>query len=195
LSGTGLANTVVRFSVDGTAIAATTSANPSGLWSFTPTGLADGTHTIVASQTDGFGNTGTASLTFDLDSTAPVVSYLLISPVTQRSVGSGVTQNANTFTVEGVAHDSELGTVVDVFAILSGTGLPRWNEFDPRLMVVKLKTGHRAPASQEASTWTLVFDLNRNIVSGTWIVVVAAKAASGFVFGLGNRSISVDNSP
>ena len=31
-------------------------------------------HTIVASQTDGFGNTGTASLSFTLDTTAPVVA-------------------------------------------------------------------------------------------------------------------------
>ena len=74
LSGTGLANTVVHFTIDGTAIAATVTAERTGAWSFTPTGLADGAHTIVASQTDSFGNTGTASLSFTLDTTAPVVA-------------------------------------------------------------------------------------------------------------------------
>ena len=74
LTGTGLANTVVHFTIDGTAIAATVTADGTGDWSFTPSGLSDGAHTIVASQTDGFGNTGTASLSFTLDTTAPAVA-------------------------------------------------------------------------------------------------------------------------
>ena len=71
LSGTGLASTVVHFSIDGSAIATTVTADATGAWSFTPSGLSDGAHTIVASQTDSFGNTGTASLSFTLDTTAP----------------------------------------------------------------------------------------------------------------------------
>ena len=71
LSGTGLANTAVNFTVDGSPIATTVMADANGVWSFTPSGLADGAHTIVASQTDGFGNTGAASLSFTLDTTAP----------------------------------------------------------------------------------------------------------------------------
>jgi hypothetical protein len=57
----------VHFTIDGTAIAGTAVANGGGIWMFTPTGLADGSHTIVASETDLAGNTGTASLTFTLD--------------------------------------------------------------------------------------------------------------------------------
>ena len=71
LSGTGLANTVVNFTIDGSPIASTVMADANGAWSFTPSGLADGAHTIVASQTDTFGNTGAASLSFTLDTTAP----------------------------------------------------------------------------------------------------------------------------
>jgi hypothetical protein len=56
----------VHFTIDGSPIAATVTANAQGGWSFTPTGLADGPHTIVASQTDTFGNTGTAALSFIL---------------------------------------------------------------------------------------------------------------------------------
>jgi hypothetical protein len=44
-------------------------ADGTGAWSFTPTGLADGAHTLTASQTDLAGNTGTATLAFTLDST------------------------------------------------------------------------------------------------------------------------------
>jgi Ca2+-binding RTX toxin-like protein len=72
LTGSGDPNAVVHFTVDGKAIAATATANASGVWTFTPSGLADGVHTIVASEIDAAGNTGTASLTFTLDTTAPV---------------------------------------------------------------------------------------------------------------------------
>ena len=42
LTGTGLANTVVHFTIDGSPIAATVTADAQGAWSFTPSGLADG---------------------------------------------------------------------------------------------------------------------------------------------------------
>ncbi|MCK1530447.1 hypothetical protein IVB15_22655, partial [Bradyrhizobium sp. 182] len=71
LSGTGLANTVVHLTIDGVLSTITATADAQGAWSFTPSTLADGPHTIVASQTDTFGNTGSASLSFTLDTTAP----------------------------------------------------------------------------------------------------------------------------
>ena len=72
LTGSGDPNALVHFTVDGKSIAATATANSSGVWTFTPPSLADGQHTVVASETDAAGNTGTASLTFTLDTTAPV---------------------------------------------------------------------------------------------------------------------------
>ena len=86
LSGSGLANTVVHFTIDGSAIATTVTATAAGAWSFTPSGLADGAHTIVASQTDSFGNTGSASLSFTLDTTAPVVAITstVVRPTRRR---------------------------------------------------------------------------------------------------------------
>ena len=69
---------MVHFTIDGSPIATTVTADAQGTWSFTPAGLADGAHTIVASQTDGFGNTGTASLSFTLDTTAPAVAITTI---------------------------------------------------------------------------------------------------------------------
>ncbi|HZB53006.1 MAG TPA: Ig-like domain-containing protein, partial [Reyranella sp.] len=71
LVGTADANAVVHFTVDGSSIAATATADANGVWAFMPTGLADGGHTIVASQTNAAGATGTASLSFTLDTTAP----------------------------------------------------------------------------------------------------------------------------
>ena len=77
LTGTGAANAVVHFTVDGSAIAPTATADASGVWSFTPTGLGNGSHTVVASETDAAGNTGSASLTFTLDTTAPAITARL----------------------------------------------------------------------------------------------------------------------
>src|SRR5664280_2861143 len=93
LTGSGDPNAVVHFTVDGTVVAATATANASGAWTFTPIGLADGAHTIVASETDAAGTTGTVPLTFTLDTGAPTVTQTTASP-------SAVTENpGDTITV------------------------------------------------------------------------------------------------
>ena len=71
LTGSGVANAVVHFTVDGSPISDTAVADGSGMWDFTPIGLGQGVHTIVASETDTAGNTRTDSLTFTLDTIAP----------------------------------------------------------------------------------------------------------------------------
>ena len=78
VTGLGQANTVVTIKEGGT-ILGTAMADATGAWSFTPSGLADGAHTLTASQTDLAGNTGTATLSFTLDRTAPAVSMALVS--------------------------------------------------------------------------------------------------------------------
>ncbi len=108
LSGSGLANTVVHFTIDGTLSATTVTTNAQGAWSFTPTGLADGAHTIVASQTDSFGNTGSASLSFTLDTTAPLVAI--------TSPGGPTNQAAQTIT--GTVDVADAGATV---TLLDGT--------------------------------------------------------------------------
>ncbi len=75
LSGTADANSVVHFTVDGSAVAATATADAGGAWSFTPAGLADGVHTIVASETNDMGNTGSASLSLTLQTHAPTATF------------------------------------------------------------------------------------------------------------------------
>ena len=98
VKGVGQANTLVTIK-EGALTLGTTMADAAGAWSFTPLGLADGAHTLSASQTDLAGNTGTATLSFTLDRTAPAVSIALVSdtgarratrsPRTRRSRGSG----------------------------------------------------------------------------------------------------------
>jgi hypothetical protein len=106
LSGAADPNAVVHFTVDGSAIAATTTANARGAWGFTPTGLADGSHTIVASETNA-GGAGSASVTFTLDTTTPVVTERLTAggtAVTSPALfGTGDANAAVRFTVDGSA--------------------------------------------------------------------------------------------
>src|SRR3982075_1240785 len=98
LSGTGLANPVVHFTIDGSPVAATVTATAQGAWSFTPSGLADGPHTIVASQTDTFGNIGTATLSFTLDTTAPTLAITSLGGSTNQAAQtiSGTGEGGNT---------------------------------------------------------------------------------------------------
>ena len=95
LTGSGDANAVVSFTVDGTPITATTTADNFGHWTFNPTGLSDGQHTVIASETDTAGNTGTASLTFTLD-TAPPIPTITNEVLSQGKVTlTGTTAEAN----------------------------------------------------------------------------------------------------
>jgi hypothetical protein len=85
LIGSGVADAVVHFTIDGVSIAATTTADSNGAWTFTPPALSDGTHTVVASETDSASNTRAASLTFTLDTTPP---YVAITSDTLNKDGS-----------------------------------------------------------------------------------------------------------
>ena len=68
LSGSGDANALVTLT-EGATTLGTATADASGAWTFTPSGLADGTHVIVASETDAAGNLGTASPAGELSGT------------------------------------------------------------------------------------------------------------------------------
>ena len=110
LTGSGDPNAVVHFTVDGKAIAGTATANASGVWSYTPTGLADGSHTIVASETDAAGNTGTASLTFTFDTIPPATT---IADIVQKATSNSNSRN-NTVTTT-VSGTSDVGSVVTLY--------------------------------------------------------------------------------
>ncbi|KQP93247.1 hypothetical protein ASF60_14990 [Methylobacterium sp. Leaf113] len=93
LRGKGDANATVQFTVDGQASVRTAVADASGNWVYTPRGLSDGEHTIVATETDAAGNTGSSTLTFTFDTVAPVISAALKAD-TGLSAKDGVTSDA-----------------------------------------------------------------------------------------------------
>jgi hypothetical protein len=88
LTGTADPNATVTIAL-GTTVLGTTTANASGVWSFTPAGLADGQYTVTASETNTAGLTGSASPNFTLDTSTPLVTSESVSG-TGISGGSGL---------------------------------------------------------------------------------------------------------
>jgi hypothetical protein len=111
LVGTGIANAVVSFTVDGNPISTTVTASNGGAWTFTPTGLADGQHTIMASETGAPGNPSPASLTFTLDTASPTVTI--------TNAGGSASQPA--LTVTGTVSDPDISGPGTTVAIFDGT--------------------------------------------------------------------------
>lgn len=91
LTGSGDPNAVVTLT-EGATTLGTTTADGTGAWTFTPSGLTQGAHTITATETDLAGNVGTAALTFTLDTVLPVVTVALTSD-TGSSSTDGITSN------------------------------------------------------------------------------------------------------
>jgi large repetitive protein len=73
LTGTGDPNVTVKIS-EGSTVLGTTTTNGNGVWSFTPTSLAQGLQTITASETNAAGLTGYSYLTFTYKTTAATVT-------------------------------------------------------------------------------------------------------------------------
>ena len=102
---------------EGGTVLGTTMADGTGAWSFTPAGLADGAHTLTASQTDLAGNTGTATLSFTLDRTAPAVSIALVSD-TGSSASDGITSNP---AIKGTGQANTVVTIKEGGTVLGTT--------------------------------------------------------------------------
>jgi len=98
ITGTGEPGDTVNVTIDGTVVG-TTTVQPDGTWTFTPTTpLADGSHTVSATQTDVAGNTSPAStpVTFTVDTTAPAAPV-----ITAPANGSTTTDNTPPITGTG----------------------------------------------------------------------------------------------
>ena len=83
LQGTGDAYATVTITDESGAVLGATQANAKGAWSFDPIGLADGQHTLTATETDAAGNVGSAPLTFLLDTTSPTDTGASSSPAAE----------------------------------------------------------------------------------------------------------------
>src|SRR5258705_358380 len=110
LVGSGDADVIVHFTLDSTPISDTTTADAGGNWTFIPTGLSDSLDTFVVSETDEAGNTVTASLTFELDTVAPID---VIASVELNKTGS--------FTFTGTAEATSTVKMYDGSMLLGST--------------------------------------------------------------------------
>jgi hypothetical protein len=77
LTGTADPNATVTIS-EGSTVLGTTATNANGVWSFTPTSLAQGLQTVTASETNAAGLTGYSYLTFTYKTTAATVTNNVI---------------------------------------------------------------------------------------------------------------------
>jgi VCBS repeat-containing protein len=95
VTGTADPNAVVKIAM-GSTVLGTAIANASGVWSFTPAGLADGNYTITASETNAAGLTGSASVNFTLDTSTPTV-------ISETVAGSGISGGGGLLTAGEMA--------------------------------------------------------------------------------------------
>ncbi|MEU6134591.1 Ig-like domain-containing protein [Nocardioides sp. NPDC047086] len=106
ITGTGEPGATVEVVIDGEVVGEAT-VNPDGTWTFTPSEpLADGEHTVTATQTDEAGNTSEVSepvsFTVDASSDAPVIT----------SPESGDSTNDDTPAIEGTGNPGDTITVI-----------------------------------------------------------------------------------
>ncbi|WP_257128489.1 Ig-like domain-containing protein, partial [Burkholderia sp. MSMB1459WGS] len=100
LAGTAEAGSTVSV-YDGTTLLGTTTADPSGNWTFTPpTALGEGAHSLTVTATDAAGNVSTPSTAFNLtiDTTAPALPTVNATDGTSLSgtAEAGATVNIDT---------------------------------------------------------------------------------------------------
>lgn len=95
LAGSADPNAVVTLK-EGTTVLGTATADAAGHWTFAPVGLNDGSHTILASETDAAGNVGSTSFTFTLDTHAPPAPSITNEVLSQGKLTiSGTSGEAN----------------------------------------------------------------------------------------------------
>ena len=107
LTGTGDAGATLSFSENGVSYGSTVVAS-TGAWSFTPTGLSDGAHTITITDSSPGGASETASVLFSLATKAPAVTAAGLAGPTNHT-SETITGVA---TVESVPGDGLASVVV-----------------------------------------------------------------------------------
>ncbi|MGD9615808.1 MAG: Ig-like domain-containing protein [Alphaproteobacteria bacterium] len=196
IKGVGQANTLVTIKEGGTTLG-TTTANSTGAWSFTPSGLADGAHTLTAIQT---GNPSTATLSFTLDRTAPAMSIALVSD-TGNSATDKITSNP---AIKGVGQAGTVVTIKEGGATLGTTtadSAGAWS-FTPSGLIDGAHTliATQTDPAGNTGTATLSFTLDSGLASSALVgtesadVLVGSLAGLNVIYGLGgNDRISVQD--
>ena len=192
LAGGGDANSTVSISEDGN-IVGTAQADAAGAWSFDPSKLSPGVHTLVASETDAAGNTGstsgtpvtvpdpdfslttvnaaTAGLVFGTDYTGPV-SYLQKQYAYTGSdnvvIGARV---ANVFIYSGVGDDA--------LAAYAGSNVPDGGSGSNWLVGASGADGGKDTFFLEARGGQATWDTLLNFHTGDMLTLWGFKRTSG----------------
>ena len=168
VTGTAAPNTTVNIAVDGSSITTTAQAGATGKWSFTPSGLGDGQHTIVASRIDTAGNIGSASVAFTLDTGGGAVKPKLghdtgASATDKITASSLLTGTADPGTV---VHFTINGTDAKTTAIADTDGT--WSYTPTKLAngthTVVASSGVDTTAVTDADSLTFTFDTKGSAV-------------------------------
>lgn len=131
LRGTGEVGSTVTVR-DGTTVLGTAIVGSDGTWRYTPSpALAEGSHSLTATQTDTAGNTGPASaaIAFTVDTVAPTAVNNLVAKDDSGNTLSGVT-NDSTPALSGSAEANSVINVYDGTTLIGSTttnALGQWS--------------------------------------------------------------------
>ena len=189
LTGTADANATVKIISGGSIVIGTTTANASGVWSFTPTGLPQGLQTILVSETNAAGLTGYSSVTFTYETVAPKVTIALVN---DTSGGNDITTNdalTGTADANATVKISEGSTVL---ATTTANASGVWS-FTPTGLAAGLQTitARETNAAKLTGSSSLTFTLaNVSVAAST-----SVNSADTFLFrsNFGNETINNSN--
>lgn len=191
LAGTADPNATVHFTIDGAPIAATATAGADGSWSFTPTGLSDGFHTVVASVTNAAGETEAATIDLVYNAHEPIPMF------------TGASLSNGEVTITGTT--GEVGDIVSIYDGNSWSGFATTGDDGTFTYTTKATAGAHTyganatgPAGEghgigkvilgSADTDTLVGPTGNNVVvsHGSNNIIMSGPGADKLIAGDGN---------
>lgn len=203
---------LVTVTVDGQTL--TTMPATDGSWSVTPTILADGTYTVLASTTDGAGNVGTATQQLTIDTVPPVITLTggptvltrnptaTISGTTNAAPGTTVTVTVDTQTLTALVQSTGAWNIAPS-ALADGTYTVTAADTDPAgntgTTTEQLTVDTVAPVVTITGGLTALTDNPAPTVTGTTTgapvgatvtVTLADQTLTGFVLTGGTWSVT-----
>ncbi|PMG19291.1 hypothetical protein BCU97_05105 [Vibrio splendidus] len=123
LTGVAQANAAISITDETGAVVATTQADSQGHYQVATQSLIEGPHTLTITATDTAGNTDSASLSLEVDDTAPTISNVNLQTITTRQATFEGKVATDTTQVDIVIKQGSPATVVETLhASLDGQG-------------------------------------------------------------------------
>jgi hypothetical protein len=202
LSGNAEANSIVTIK-DGAAVLGTTTANTSGVWSYTPVTLSDGSHSFTVTATDTAGNVSPASTNYmlNIDAGKPNAPGFSVSDNVGSITGtitSGSSTDDTVLSLSGTAETGSLVTIKDganVLGTVTATG-GVWNystsilsEGDHSLSVTATDAAGNV---SDASAFTVTID---TLVPNTPTIVTVSDDVAPTIGLVTNNGTTNDKTP